>query len=513
VAIVRSYGALAKVEAATGTTTSYPSTWMLDVPKFATYAAIYRTQPSVRTVVDFLARNIAQLGYHVYRRVSDTDRVRLANHELADWIAHPNPAVTRYRLIESLMQDLGIYFTACWLKVRLPDRIGLVRLPPERVEVYGLLLPEMFAWTQIDGLRVPLDPSEVVYFSGYNPLSPIVSLSPLETLRQVLGELQASTAYRQAFWGNAAHVEGVIERPKDAPRWSADQKQAWREQWLARFSGPARAGQTAVLEDGMTYKQVSSTFRDSEFVAARKLSIEEVVRAYHVPLPMVGILDHATFSNVKEQHKQLYQDTLGPWLSYLEEELERQLLIDCTDQTEIYGEFNIAEKLKGSFEEQAASLQALCGRPIMTGNEGRARLNLPSMKDDPTMDEVVFSLNTASPSDASRGPSGAADAPAKPPAQPDSGATGAVIRRHWMRQRARLEKLPAEARAAAFAARWDRELAGELEPLYRAIGLAEAEAVRASAALAISVNADTLHLLARGEDAFSSAREAALYGR
>jgi hypothetical protein len=61
----------------------------------------------------------------------------------------------------------------------------------------------------------------------------------------------------------------------------------------------------------------------------------------------------------------------------------------------------------------------LCGRPIMTGNEGRARLNLPSIKDDPTMDEVVFSLNTASPSDATRGPSKNGNANMPPPAQPD----------------------------------------------------------------------------------------------
>ena len=314
-AVVQSYGALAKIEAApTGISTTYPTTWMLDVPKFATYAAIYRTQPAVRTVVDFLARNIAQLGYHVFRRVSDTDRVRLPTHELADWLEHPNPQMTRYRLFESLIQDLGIYFTAYWLKVRLPDRIGLVRLPPERVEVYGILMPEMFAWTQIDGTRVPLMPSEIVYFSGYNPINPIGGLSPLETLRQVLVEAIAASEYRAAYWANSAHVEGVIERPKDAPRWTQEQKQTWREQWQARFSGPARAGQTAVLDDGMSFKPISTTFKDAEFVASRKLGIEEVIRAYHIPPPMVGVLDHATFSNVEQQHRMLYQDTLGPWL-------------------------------------------------------------------------------------------------------------------------------------------------------------------------------------------------------
>src|SRR5690554_6984432 len=57
------------------------------------------------------------------------------------------------------------------------------------------------------------------------------------------------------------------------------------------------------------------TRRSSDLIEARKLTREEVAAAYYIPPPLVGILDHATFSNIREQHKQLYQDTLGPWRS------------------------------------------------------------------------------------------------------------------------------------------------------------------------------------------------------
>jgi hypothetical protein len=97
---------------------------------------------------------------------------------------------------------------------------------------------------------------------------------------------------------------------------------------------------------------------------------------------MVGDLEHATFSNITEQHKMLYQDTLGPWLKFIKLEIERQLLPEFEDRTDVYVEFNINEKLRGSFEQQAASLGVLVGRPIMTANEGRARLNLPQLDDE-----------------------------------------------------------------------------------------------------------------------------------
>jgi hypothetical protein len=59
------------------------------------------------------------------------------------------------------------------------------------------------------------------------------------------------------------------------------------------------------------------------------------------------------------------------------EEIELQLLPDSRrHQPNVYVEFNLAEKMKGSFEEQATSLQTAVGAPWMTRNEARARQNL-----------------------------------------------------------------------------------------------------------------------------------------
>jgi HK97 family phage portal protein len=481
---------------------AYSSSWY-STGDPALYASMWRAQPEVRTVIDFLARNIAQLGLHAYRRISDNDRERLSKHEILGWIAHPNPATSQYRLIETLMIDLGIYFSAYWLKVRLrdPDRIGLLRLPPEQMQVEGWLIPSGFVWTSIDGTQVTLAPKDVVFFTGYDACNPLMGLSPLETLRRLLQQEAAATDYRSSFWQNSARLEGVIQRPREAPKWTPEQKQSWREQWQARYAG--QPGQVAVLEDGMTYNDISSTADEAQYVEARKLTREECAAAYHVPLPMVGILDHATFSNVKEQHKQLYQDTLGPWLIFLQDELERQLLIDCDDTADVYLEFNIAEKLKGSFEEQANSLQALVGRPIMTANEGRARLNLPAITNDPTADQLAQQLNQAS-----------AGVPVGTPStnRPTGDAAAVAIRRVWARQRGRVGKLDPEARPAAFdMARWDRELAADLEHVFRDFGYSPLAAAQRGAALASTVNAETLQLLVTQQDAFGAAREAGLY--
>ncbi|HXG56685.1 MAG TPA: phage portal protein [Vicinamibacterales bacterium] len=418
-AIVSSFGSLQRVvtnqpmwHTASGSVALYGSS--------QTYAAIYRTQPNVRTCVDFLARNVAQLGLHVYRAVSDTDRVRLREHDLAQWFRAPNPATTRYRLVESLIQDLAVYLNAYWAKVREDDRINLVRLPPDQMRVEGALLPSAFLWTAPDGVERRYAPADVVHFGGYDPGNPLMGLSPLETLRRVLAEEAAASDQRQHFWANAARIGGVITVDANGPQYSPDQLSAFRQQWQDAYAGAANTEKTAVLPKGMNFEAATFSAKDSEFIESRKLNREEVAAAYHIPLPMVGILDHATYSNIKEQHKHLYQDCLGPWLVMIEEEIERQLLPDCDDTDGVYVEFNIAEKLKGSFEEQASSLQVSVGRPVMTVNEGRARLNLPR-DTDPNSDKIA----EVSPGQG-RTFGGVIDADGVEDDASDAGATGAV---------------------------------------------------------------------------------------
>ena len=364
---------------------------------FYDYATLYRTQPNVRTCVDFLSRNIAQLGLHVFRRVSDTDRVRLIDYPLATLLGRPMPKafkVTTYRLIESLMGDLGVYFNAYWVKFFDEDRqpTALLRIPPPLVEVKGGMVITGYVVT-VGRKKFNCPPEDIVHFRGYNTDSATVGLSPMETLRRILAEEQATGAYRENFWQNAARQAGIILRPAEThvEEWSDVARARFKAEWEAMYSGEVNSGKTAILEEGMTWEAGTFSPQESEYLGGKKLTREECARSYHIPLPMVGILDHATFSNITEQHKNLYQDSLGPWLEMIQQDIELQLLTDYDDSQGVYVEFNIAAKLAGSFEEQVKAMQSAVGRPWMTANEARARQNLPRMAGD--ADLLVTPLN------------------------------------------------------------------------------------------------------------------------
>ncbi len=493
--VIQSLGSLAEYQPGWWPTASYGTLKMYDEYNYD-YATLYRQQPNIRTCVDFLARNVAHLGLHVFRRVSATDRQRLREHPLALLLGQPLPAqfkTTRYRLIESLMADLGIYFNAYWLKIRQDDAVGaLLRLPPPNVRVRGGLVPTGYE-LNLSGKTTKISPENILHFRGYNPESAITGLSPLETLRRVLAEEQAAGDYREYFWRNAARMGGIIERPPAAPEWSQGARARFKTEFEALYSGVSNSGKTAILEEGMTWKAGSFNAQESEYLGGRKLTREECARAYHIPLPMVGILDHATFSNIQEQHRNLYQDCLGPWLALIEQDIELQLLPDFADTTGIYVEFNLQEKLQGSFEEQTGSLQSSVGRPWMTADEARARMNLPSLGGDAA--ELVTPLNVliggqASPRD-SAPPEKAADGGATKaageidPTQPRLRERyreqwARLLRRTFERQRAAvLSQAPAAPDLAVLwdAARWDREVTADFYRLSYTTSVAFAQYV------------------------------------
>lgn len=346
------------------------------------YAALYRMQPNIRTCVDFLARNIAQLGLHVFRRVDDTDRVRLIDHPLVSLLGRPLPPeykVTRYKLINSLVSDLGIYFNAYWLKLEQNGEVwGLLRVPPAFVTPIGGLIVKLYE-INIAGKRYEIPIDRMVHISGYNAENPFSGLSPLETLRNILAEEHAAGKYREEFWQNSARMQGFVKRPIGAPDWTDGARERWLEEFTQLYSGEGSSGKTAVLEEGMEWESMTYNAQEAQYLEGRKLTREECARGYHIPPPMVGILDRATFSNIESQHKSLYTDTLGPWLSMIEQDIELQLLTDFDDTKGIYVEFNIQEKLQGDFNEQAKVLQSAVGRPWMTADEARARMNLPKI--------------------------------------------------------------------------------------------------------------------------------------
>jgi HK97 family phage portal protein len=308
----------------------------------------------------------------------------------------PGSPWTKYRLLSWTMHELCIFDDAYWLKNLTEGLPGVLPVPRRFVQPVGssLLTPDFYRLTNTDGTIIEVGPDEMVHFHGYNPDDPRVGSSPIETLRAILAEEYSATSYREQMWRNGARVGGYIHRPKDAPRWSPDARNRFKTDWQSQYSGDGTSvGSSPLLEDGMEFRPSGVTPREAQYVESRQLTRVEVAIAYHVPPPMFGSLEAGAQSAMAELHRMLYQDCLGPTLVALSQDIERQLLTDLDPGAadgSVYVEFNLAEKLRGSFAEQAAAISASVGGPWMTRSEARAMHNLRHLEE---ADELITPLN------------------------------------------------------------------------------------------------------------------------
>lgn len=373
-------------------------------PADMTAAQMWRTQPHLRTVVSFRARNVAQLGLHVFERVSEDDRKRDRVSPLAVALRSPDANMTAYDLIFALVGDLDLFDCAYWM-VGWKDGVpSLRRLPPSWVSpVYADPWTVKHYMVSTDKGQTKVDADSILQFSGYSPGSPNGCSPTVESLKETLKEQIEAATYRGQVWKNGGRVSAVLERPKDAPGWSDGAREAFREDWYSKYTGRgSHAGGTPILEDGMKLNRIDFNARDQQFVEAAKLALGTIAGAFHINPAMVGDTDSTSYSNVREFRRMLYGDSLGPLLAQIEDRINTFLLpMLGLDPARYYAEFNLAEKLQGSFEEQAAVMQTLIGGPVMTRAEGRARFNLPRIEGT---DELIVPLNVveggqASPTD------------------------------------------------------------------------------------------------------------------
>lgn len=469
----------------------------------ADYSKIWESHGSVQTVINFLGRNIASLGIHLFERLGDTDRARVTDHPVARLLSRPHPRVTRYTYFDALVRDVGIFERHLSVKVKLQDGTtgGLIRIAPTMFTPIGgdWMFPEAFEVRGSKGKKI-IPAEDTFHILGYSPRGDIGGVSPIESLRAVLAEEYEAARQRAQAFRNGARVNGYLERPKDAPDWSPVARERFRSGWRGQYgSTGSDAYGTPILEDGMKFVSATQTSRDLQYIESRKLTREEVASAYFIPPPMIGLLDNATFSNIKEQHKHLYQDTLGPWLQRIQQELMLQLFPEFPGTDKLYLEFNLEEKMRGSFEDQAAQLQTAVGGPYLSRNEARAILNRPRIEGG---DDLIVPLNVitggqASPTDSGIQNISAAPvrslkatpteyeikAPTEIPADHQK-AMAKVFSEFFARQR-RVVLSAAGAKSPDWwnAERWDRELAGDI--LAVSLGVSKAAALTALAGMGV----------------------------
>ena len=462
---------------------------------------LYNTQDNLSAVVNFLSNSVAQLPLKVYRRGGEDRRERDRTSPAAQLLWRPNADQTEYEFIRALAVEYFVF--GCVFVWLLPDADSAsgwqARIIPtdwvtstDAVTSYG---PERIHVTAGNGQHIEIPRSEFVRFCTYAPGNPGGYVSPISALRQTLEEQIQAGRFRKELWKSSGRLNAQILRPKDVP-WTDEARKRWvtafRESW---GPGGSKAGSIPLLEDGMEIKPFQTSFKEQQWAESIKLSREAVAAAYGINPSLVWHSDTQTYASSKDNARALYAECLGPVLQMFQQRINSFLLPMVGADPATYVEFDLTEKLKGSFEERASILQASVGGPWLTRNEARADNNLPPIEGG---DELIVPLNVveggqASPQDTHMGASGSGRVSVKDlvvetaqkakktqvtvsPTDEEADAVGEALKKFFARQRKSiLPKIGAKAVSWWDVRRWDKELADDLEPIIADIVAAHGE--------------------------------------
>ncbi len=353
--------------------------------RWASYGEIYRKQLWVFVVVRKLAVAEARLPLVAYSR-SAGSRDRVPDHPFAQLLSRPNRRDDPFRFKSWTSATQSVYGEAFWGKIRDAGGrpVELVRLHPSGMRIKEETTDGRRVW-EFSNSRIHLrdiPEEDLVHFSDYNPDDDSRGMSPLEPLRATLENEDAARRATSAFWRSGARPATVLTHPGSL---SSEAHDRLRLQWSSLHAGADNTGATAVLEEGLKPERVMLTAEEAQYIETRKLNREETCGAYDVPPPVVHILDHATFSNITEQMRSMYRDTMAPRLGSRESVIETQLRASRrpgSDEPdfgdEIYAEYLLDEVLRGDFEVRMDAYTKGINSGIFMPNEVRARENLPN---------------------------------------------------------------------------------------------------------------------------------------
>lgn len=351
--------------------------------RWGSYSGIYRRQLWVSVLVNKIAHASARLPLKVYERTPDEGRPEARDTPYATLLRDPNPELDPYLFWLWTVSTLNIYGEAFWLKVRDVGGRPVALVPWHPTRMVDEVVDGRRQWSlQRNDGRTPIQRRDFVHFRFYDPDSLHRGMSPLEPLRDTLENEAGARAANSALWRNGGRPSFILKHPRVVGDAAVTRL---RDQWNDIHGGVGNWAKTAILEEGMEAQKLTFDADELQYIESRKLNREEACAAYDVPPPVVHILDRATFSNITEQMRSMYRDTMAPKLKLLESTIETELrdgrFGDAAREPDfgsnVYAEFLMDEVLRGDFE---ARVQAWA-TAIQTGqampSEARRAENRP----------------------------------------------------------------------------------------------------------------------------------------
>lgn len=331
------------------------------------------TFTAVWAAIRLLSESISSLPLGVFTN-SDGDKIVAQNNPVYSLLKiRPNNYQSKITFLEKVMMDM------------LTNGNSYVRIERNRGAIPTALLPlnaDDVKIKFIDGVLFYetgsniYDASDILHFKTITK-DGIIGLSPIDQCKNSIGWGMAVEEFGNTYFKNSAKLSGVLQTDRALSETAIGRLKNSFNNVYAQLTG---ANSTVVLEEGLTFKPISVSAEQAQFLASRTFSIEEVARIFNIPPHMLKDLSKSSFNNIEMQSQEFVTYTLMPYLTRIEQEMNLKLF-RTNEIGKTFVEFNVNGLLRGNTKDRSEFYRTMLNIGAMSINEIRNKENMNKIAD------------------------------------------------------------------------------------------------------------------------------------
>jgi HK97 family phage portal protein len=322
------------------------------------------------SAVSLISDTISTLPCDAFIRI---DGDRQPYRPKPSWVDQPDVDTTRQAHYGALVTSLLVYgnsYTRVF-RDRNGEVVNLVVLDPNTVEVKRNSIGRKTFVIGNEGKTLTSD--DIIHIIDLAEPGSLTGIARVTKLKDALGVASALQAYAARFFGQGATTQGVIEFPGALTQ---EQAKNLVDGFDSRHRGWRKAHKTGVLSGGAQYKPTSVPNDQAQFLDSRRFAVEEMARAFNIPLHMMGIPGTASYASVEQNNLQFISHTLRPILEKIEWSYSKLLPTPAA-----FIKFNFNALLRGDLQSRMTSYSIGTQSGVMSVNDVRRLEDLSPVED------------------------------------------------------------------------------------------------------------------------------------
>tara|TARA_Y100001973_G_scaffold69592_1_gene101542 strand:+ start:304 stop:1482 length:1179 start_codon:yes stop_codon:yes gene_type:complete len=347
--------------------TLFPDSNSFDTDKALTLTAVW-------CAIRLLAESVSSLPISVYSKQTNGDKLEDVKSPIYKLIKFkPNFYQNKITFFEYIMLCICTEGNSYVQIVRNNSGtpVELICLNPENVTV---VINDGELFYQVDNGGV-LDSSDILHFKTLTD-DGINGISPIDQCAKALKYSENLQEFGNTFFSNGAKPSSILQTDRAL---SDTALQRLKTSFNNNYGKLKNSNSTIVLEEGLTFKPISISPEQAQFLSSRQFSITEVARIFRVQPHLIMDLSKSSFANIEMQSQEFLTYTLMPYITRIEEEMNLKLF-RTNELGSKFVEFNVNGLLRGDVKSRTESYRSAITNGYMTINEVRQKENMNSIE-------------------------------------------------------------------------------------------------------------------------------------